>query len=102
MALTTIHTQVEDWDSAYWEYLKVWGLDPPEYKSRISELQQPALVISGDSDVIVPVSDSQRLHADLPDSDLAILPSCGHVPQEECPEAFIDAVDRWLIKLKGK
>lgn len=54
------------------------------------------LVISGDSDAIVPVADSRRLHAELPRSELHILPSCGHVPQEECPELFTDAVTTWL------
>ena len=45
---------------------------------------------------VVPVSDSQRLDSVLPSSELVILPSCGHVPQEECPEAFTEAVDAWL------
>ncbi|MHC4628797.1 MAG: alpha/beta fold hydrolase [Planctomycetota bacterium] len=102
MALTTIQTQVEDWDFAYWEYLRVWGVDTPDYITRIPEIQQPALVISGDSDAIVPVSDSQRLDSELPNSELVILPSCGHVPHEECPEAFEEAVDAWLRQWKQK
>ena len=96
MALTMIQTQVRDWDTAYWEYLRVWGLDTPDYITRIPEIQQPVLVISGDSDAIVPVSDSQTLHSELPNSELVILPSCGHVPQEECPDIFEEAVGEWL------
>jgi pimeloyl-ACP methyl ester carboxylesterase len=100
MALTMIQTRVEDWDLAYWEYLRVWGLDAPDYTALIPEIQQPALVISGEGDAIVPVSDSQRLHAELPNAELVILPSCGHVPQEECPDAFEAAVDAWLSQLE--
>jgi pimeloyl-ACP methyl ester carboxylesterase len=100
MTLTMIQTQVENWDLAYWEYLRVWGVGVPEFTDRIPEIQQPALVISGDSDAIVPVADSQQLHTELPHSDLAILPSCGHVPQEECPELFEEAVDAWLNKIE--
>ena len=96
MALTMIQTQVRDWDTAYWEYLRVWGLDTPDYITRIPEIQQPVLVISGDSDAIVPVSDSQTLHSELPNSELVVLPSCGHVPQEECPDIFEEAVGEWL------
>jgi pimeloyl-ACP methyl ester carboxylesterase len=96
MTLTTIHSQVEDWDVALWEYLRVWGVDTPDSADRIPDIQQPALVITGDSDTVVPVTDSQRLDSELPNSELVILPSCGHVPHEECPEAFEEAVDAWL------
>ncbi len=96
MALTLLQTQVTNWDTAYWEYLRVWGSNTPNYQARIPDIQQPTLVISGDSDKVVPVADSQRLHAELPNSELTILPSCGHVPQEECPELFEDAVTLWL------
>ena len=96
MTLTTIHTQVEDWDIALWEYLRVWGADTPDLAARIPDIQQPTLVLTGDSDTVVPVTDSQRLDSELPNSELVILPSCGHVPHEECSESFEEAVDAWL------
>jgi len=102
MTLTMAHTQVEDWDVALWEYLRVWGVDMPDLAARIPEIQQPALVITGDSDTVVPVTDSQRLDSELLNSELVILPSCGHVPHEECPEAFEEAVDAWLSQWKEK
>jgi pimeloyl-ACP methyl ester carboxylesterase len=102
MNLTTIHTQVEDWDVALWEYLRAWGVDMPDLATHISNIQQPTLVITGDSDAVVPVSDSQQLDSELPNSELVILPSCGHVPQEECPEAFEEAVDAWLSQWEQK
>lgn len=99
MNLTLIHTEVEDWDVALWEYLRVWGTDGPDIAAQISEIQQPVLVLTGDSDAVVPVEDSQRLDIELPNSELVILPSCGHVPQEECPAAFEEAVGAWLSQL---
>jgi pimeloyl-ACP methyl ester carboxylesterase len=95
-ALTGIHTEVTGWDMALWEYLRAWSVDIAALAARLPEIQQPALVITGDSDTVVPVADSQRLDSELPNSDLVILPSCGHVPQEECPETFKEAVDAWL------
>ncbi len=92
----TIHTRVKNWDVALWEYLRVWGIDAPDYSGDIPTIHQPTLVISGDSDAIVPVSDSERLAAELPNAELVIIPNCGHVPQEECPVAFEAAVNTWL------
>jgi pimeloyl-ACP methyl ester carboxylesterase len=100
MSQTLIQTQVTHWDTAYWEYLRVWGSNTPDYQARIPDIQQPALVISGDSDNVVPVADSQKLHSELPNSELVILSACGHVPQEECPELFEDAVTTWLDGLE--
>jgi pimeloyl-ACP methyl ester carboxylesterase len=96
LAATSIHTRVADWDLALWEYLRVWSVDLSALAGRFGEIEQPALIVSGDSDTIVPVADSQRLDEALPNSELVILPQCGHVPQEECPEAFMGAVDAWL------
>ena len=97
MERTTIHTQVADWDEALWEYLQVWETSA-DTAARVGEIQQPTLVISGENDAIVPVDDSRRLLAELPNAELVILPACGHVPQEECPNAFEGAVEAWLAR----
>ena len=102
MNLTRINTRIQNWDVALWEYLRAWRVDTLELATRISEIQQPALVITGDSDNVVPTTDSQRLDSELPDSELVILPSCGHVPQEECPDAFEEAVDTWLSQWRKR
>ena len=55
----------------------------------------PTLVITGDDDRIVPTEESLQLAGEIPGAELAVLPACGHVPQDECPQAFMDAVDAW-------
>jgi pimeloyl-ACP methyl ester carboxylesterase len=45
---------------------------------------------------VVPPTDSERLANALPNADYNVLANCGHVPQEECPAQFTDAVDTWL------
>ena len=40
----------------------------------------------------MPVGNSQRLAAMLPGAEMVVLPACGHVPQEEQPQRFVDAV----------
>jgi len=100
MQWTIIQTRVEDWDYVYWEYLRAWGAETSDYRDDLSRIQQPSLVLSGDSDRIVPLEDSERLAAELPNASLVVLPDCGHVPQEECPTAFEDAVSAWLADME--
>jgi pimeloyl-ACP methyl ester carboxylesterase len=82
--------RVENWDQALWE-LVVAGR-PSRIDDRLEEITVPVLVITGDDDRLVPPDQSQRLARALPDARFVILPNCGHVPQEECPEAFMQAV----------
>lgn len=87
--LRTIH-----WDRALWELSKA-----SRELSLVDDLDQitmPTLVVTGDDDRIVPTASSIRLARELPDAELAVIPECGHVPQEECPGAFLDAVNAFL------
>jgi pimeloyl-ACP methyl ester carboxylesterase len=36
------------------------------------------------------------LAGQLPGAQLAVFPDCGHVPQEECPAAFLQALRAFL------
>ncbi|MCB0060719.1 MAG: alpha/beta hydrolase, partial [Caldilineaceae bacterium] len=83
-------------DGAVWAYLQEWGAHPADVTGHLSSIQQPALVLTGDSDAIVPLADSERLANTLPNAEYVVLPACGHVPQEECPARFMDAVEEWL------
>ncbi len=63
---------------------------------QLDRLQLPVLVISGDDDRVVPTEESIRLASELPQAELVIVPACGHTPQEECPQAFLEAVQAFL------
>lgn len=99
MQATLVHTGIENWDTAFWEYLSVWKT--PDLSGDFPGISQPVLVVTGEQDAIIPVADSRKLAASLPNSSLTILPECGHVPQEECPDAFLNAVSTWLVQLEG-
>lgn len=60
----------------------------------------PILVIAGDDDRVVPTAQSIRLASDLCHAELVVAPRCGHVPQEECPTAFLAAVTAFVAGLK--
>jgi pimeloyl-ACP methyl ester carboxylesterase len=82
--------RVVNWDRALWELTK--ASRDSDLAQHLSQIKQPTLVISGDDDRIVPVEQSIRLAKELPDAQLVVIPNCGHVPQEECPQAFLNAV----------
>jgi pimeloyl-ACP methyl ester carboxylesterase len=90
--------RVENWDRALWEFtLASRELD---LDTRLDEVRVPTLVITGDDDRIVPTEDSIRLAGEIAGAELVILPNCGHLPQEECPEPFLEAV-RGFIQRSG-
>jgi pimeloyl-ACP methyl ester carboxylesterase len=55
-------------------------------------LTQPTLLLWGDTDREVPLSDGQRLHETIAGSRLIVFRECGHLPHEEYPEAFVKVV----------
>ena len=86
--------QAENWDRGLWELTKAG--ENLNLKARLKDVTQPTLVITGDDDRIVPTADSVRLASELPNAELVVLPQCGHVPQEECPEPWLVAVTRFV------
>ena len=86
--------QAENWDRALW-YLTA-ASQPSGLPERLKEFTLPVLVISGSSDKIVPTTNSVRLADELPHAMLVIIPQAGHVPHEEQPVAFMQAVDEFM------
>lgn len=56
------------------------------YIRRIPEIKKRTLIIWGENDRWVPLHVGQRLNKELPASTLVVIPSCGHIPQEEHPD----------------
>ena len=92
--------RAQHWDEALWELTKASrasGLD-----QRLDALTVPTLVITGDDDRVVPTEESLRLAAELPNARLDVISNCGHLPQEECPEAFMTAVTAFTASLSDE
>ena len=90
--------QVENWDRALWEMNKVTG--EADLAERLGELRLPVQVVTGDDDRIVPTADSVRLAEEIPGAELIVFERCGHVPQEECPQQFLEAAGEFLEGIK--
>lgn len=90
--------QTINWDKALWELTVAGGSENlPEL---VRQIEQPALVITGDDDRIVPPDQSIRLADEMPEAELAIIPECGHIPHEECPEEFLRIVNAFLSEFE--
>lgn len=57
---------------------------------------QQVLIIHGKQDRLVPASNSRRLVQMLPNAELVELDACGHLPQEELPDQFLNAMQTFL------
>ena len=90
--------QVEGWDRALWELVKASA--EPDLVPFLASVRVPVLVVTGAQDAIVPPDQSRDLARDLVDAaggaTLVELDGCGHLPHEECPEAFRAALEAWL------
>jgi pimeloyl-ACP methyl ester carboxylesterase len=86
--------KVAGWESAFWDFTIA-----PRANALVGNLRKiatPTLLITGDNDTVVPTSDAQKLATLIPNSTLALIPLSGHLPQEEQPELFAEAVTDWL------
>jgi pimeloyl-ACP methyl ester carboxylesterase len=90
--------KVENWDKSLWEF--TLASHPTGLSKRMSELSMPTLVITGDDDRIVPKKDSLRLANELPNASLKVIENAGHVPHEEQPQAFMEAVINFVGQLQ--
>lgn len=70
-----------------------------DYTQQVRHFSQPALVISGRWDAIVPPSNGWKLHQELSHSRFRIIESAGHLPHVEKPDAFLAVVQPFLASL---
>ena len=90
--------QVKDWDKALW--LLTVASAESGLEKRLANFTMPILVITGDDDRIVPTEQSLRLAKEIPNAILSVIPQTGHLPQEESPKDFMQAVTEFLPIIK--
>lgn len=85
---------VVGWEAALWRFTRA----PRDngLAAALDQLTVPTLLITGDSDTVVPTADTQRLGELLPNADVVVIEQSGHLPHEESPTAFIAAVSAWV------
>jgi len=91
--------KIKGWEQAFWYF----STAPKEnqLKENLTSLSLPTLVITGKYDAVVPAADAPKLQKLIPNSSLEIIPKTTHLPQEEQPELFMEAVNKhWEALVK--
>lgn len=65
-------------------------------------ISQPTLLVWGENDTIIPIQNGYRLHDAILNSRLVVFKDCGHVPQEEKPENFVEVVAGFVTDKKSR
>ncbi len=86
--------RISGWAAGMWEV--VCANRRTRLGQRVSSLSVPTLMITGDDDRIVPTRQSVRAARAIPAAVLDVIENCGHIPQEETPEEFLESVTRFL------
>ena len=63
---------------------------------RLGEVKTPVDLLWGASDQLMKLAYAERLLAEFPAARLTRLEHCGHIPQLECPQAFVAALAQVL------
>lgn len=63
---------------------------------RVSELVLPTLILWGEQDRLIPISNGQRFHREISNSQFITFTDLGHVPHEEGPLETVAAVELFL------
>jgi pimeloyl-ACP methyl ester carboxylesterase len=86
--------KADNWDRALWDF--TMASHDTGLADHLRDFTMPILVITGDDDRIVPTANSVRLAGEIPGAKLAVIQNAGHVPHEEQPAAFMQALDGFL------
>ena len=67
-----------------------------DHYSRLKQLKQPFLIISGDRDPFFPLKNTWLLYRELADAQVAVYPLAGHAPHQQHPAEVAAQVERFL------
>ena len=76
-----------------------WDADRIEQDAHL--IDQPTLLVWGDSDTVIPTHHGEKLYDRMLNSRLVILKDCGHLPHEEKPSLFKKLVLEFCRDRKG-
>ncbi len=64
--------------------------------NHIKNIKIPVLILWGQKDLLIPVSQANKFEVALPYNQKIIYPELGHVPMEESPELVALSIRNWL------
>ncbi|WP_374759471.1 alpha/beta fold hydrolase [Dyadobacter fanqingshengii] len=73
-----------------------WAQSYANAFKELEGLSQPALIVQGEFDVAVPVSNAVKMSEHLPNAELAIFPNAGHAALFQNPQQFLRLTSKFL------
>jgi pimeloyl-ACP methyl ester carboxylesterase len=58
----------------------------------LRKVEPPTLVVWGETDALIPLRAGRKAAERIPEAELAVLPECGHLPMEGCPDGVLAVV----------
>lgn len=83
-------TRVLGWKKAFWEFVK--SSEYEDITPLLPKLDKEVLIIHGEEDRVIPLQEIQELAKKLKNAKVCLIENCGHIPQEECPEQFLECL----------
>ena len=71
------------------------GYNPHLYKW-LHRIDVPTLILWGESDRLLPPAYAEEFHRLIPGSKVTVFPACGHLPNIEKPDVFVETVSRFV------
>ena len=100
-----IDTYIQPWNSELGKELLLQQvrLLHPNYSNAVSTdlkvMHKPTLIIWGEKDAQIPLKFAQRLHREIPESHLVIIPNAGHMILFDAPERVASALSDFIARL---
>jgi pimeloyl-ACP methyl ester carboxylesterase len=88
--------KVKGWERAFWNFATASKQN--DLVDNLGNIWTSTLLITGEADTVVPVSDQAKLQKLIPRSTLEMIEKAGHLPQEEQPEAFVNLITGFLYR----
>jgi pimeloyl-ACP methyl ester carboxylesterase len=71
----------------------------PATPERLAALSMPTLVMTGDTDRLIPPEHAQRFKDAIPNAELIVFENTGHLPQEERPDQSATALREFIYRI---
>lgn len=84
---------IKNWDRAFYEL--TFSPAYPELRPLLPNLKVDTFIIAGEDDHLIRSWYFEAIAKEIP-APLVLLSKCGHVPQEECPDRFMEEVAKFL------
>ena len=82
--------------AAYRSAARGWASAPADNFGYLAGIAQPALVVNGSNDIVIPTINSYHLYQHLPDAELMLLPDSGHGAHFQHVNRFVRRVIDFL------